>query len=50
MAAISGEDKLLLGNALYPRGDSLLGGLMGSISSSLGLGGGGAPVPRGTVR
>ncbi len=36
---------------LYPQGDSLLGGLMGSISSSLGLGGSGAaqPVPRGTV-
>jgi hypothetical protein len=41
---------------LYPQGDSLLGGLMGSISGALGgasasVGGGSAvqPVPRGTV-
>ncbi len=43
---------------LYPQGDSLLGGLMGSISGSLGgasvssagaTGGGVQPVPRGTV-
>ncbi len=43
---------------LYPQGDSLLGGLLGSVSGSLGgasasvggaLGGGVQPVPRGTV-
>ncbi|MFZ1611988.1 MAG: hypothetical protein WAT52_13020 [Chitinophagales bacterium] len=53
VAAISGvADRIAaMEMLLYPQGDSLLGGLMGSISSSLGLGGGGAaqPVPRGTV-
>jgi hypothetical protein len=36
---------------LYPQEESLLGGLLGSVTSSLGISGGAgaAPVPRGTV-